>query len=182
MCPIKVSEAKARYHVTLLSVGGTPLEGVDGDGDPKMSSIQFDTNNVFNLDPKYKSCLVFLKQLIIDPKGAGAGDGAIDSAYSIYLRTGTLMNNLEIGRTQQGTGNVNINNNTQLLARIPNATSTADPQNFVFAGNAKDNGKFCGSPLVNGSFILEFRNGAGFLLNEFGNYSVSLEIEMVEND
>jgi len=157
-------EARSKYHIQLGSSDGA-FQVTD-----QLGIIRFPTSNVFNIDPKYTNALIFVKSLIFQSESV-----ITVPVVNIHIPSATLLNKvnatLETDRFQS----------SKLLTFLLPSTTT-DFIEKTYDGNAKENGFYCASTIINNDIIIEIRDATGALYTTAGNYIINLEVQLICNE
>tara|TARA_Y100000401_G_scaffold85770_1_gene71043 strand:+ start:1180 stop:1734 length:555 start_codon:yes stop_codon:yes gene_type:complete len=175
---ITQDEARTRFKVWLYSGNGRSLDGNN------INKLMFDNLPIFNIDPEYKSSLVFVRSMWRKKTDQLLSDD--DEIIGIYVDGHSYPNNYFAG--------VGTPTNTTCLAQIPQirfngnppAGSKEETHGYFFQqnGNVKDNGVYCGDTFVNGGAItiwLVGDSGSEFL-DANGAYWLELDVQLIKNE
>tara|TARA_R100000808_G_C2148023_1_gene156080 strand:+ start:1156 stop:1686 length:531 start_codon:yes stop_codon:yes gene_type:complete len=162
MCGTTITDVEGRYKVWIDSRSG---RGADS------SLLTYDNIPIFNIHPKFKQSLVYVKTLIIGEPAA-----VNTASYVVSIKGKSFPNNFQTQRI----GQVRLQHNSDAINSDTNSRVVCCAKEEVssFGGSAKHDGILCGDTFVNaGSFSVEILG----LANDQDHYLMELDIELVEN-
>ena len=157
-------EARTKYNVILESNEGTYQIN------DELGTIKFPTSNIFNIDPKFTNALIFVKSLIFQSEVA-----ITIPIVHIHIPSATMLNKVESALETD-----RFHSSKLLTVLLPSTTTEFIEKNYD--GNARDNGYYCASTIINNDIIIEIRDIDGDLFATAGNYIINLEVQLICNE